>query len=99
MHKLINKLELDQKRMNKAKEPMSVVSFSVNMHGDSTLGSDGDFVHFRLLLEFIRKMDWTANDEDEFLAFWTQQCSDTISDRRILGEFMNTYSPDRVFWW
>jgi len=85
--------------MNKAKEPMSVVSFSVNMHGDSTLGSDGDFVHFRLLLEFFRKMDWTGNDEDEFLTYWTKQCSDNISDRRILDEFMNTYSPDRVLWW
>ncbi|CAF1438442.1 unnamed protein product [Rotaria sp. Silwood1] len=98
MHKLVTKLELDQKRMNKAKESLSVVTFLVNSYGDSTLDSDGDFIHFRLLLEFLRKMDWTANDEDEFLAFWTNKCSDIISDRRILDEFMNTYSPDRVFW-
>jgi hypothetical protein len=99
MHQLVNKLKLDQKRMNNAKEPMSVVTFSVNMHGNSTLGSDGEFLHFRLLIEFLRKMDWTPNDEDEFLAFWIKKCSDTISDRGILDEFMNTYSPDRVLWW
>ena len=99
MHKLIKKLQLDQKRMNKAKQPMSVVSFSINMHGDSTLDSDGDFLHFRLIIKFLQTMDWTADDEDEFLTFWSKQCSDTICDRRILDEFMNTYSPDQVLWW
>jgi hypothetical protein len=82
--------------MNKVKESISVVTFSVNMRGGSTLGSNGDVLHFRLLLEFLRKMYWTANDEDKFLAFWIKKWSDTISDRRILDEFMNTYSSDRV---
>ncbi len=99
MDQLVNKLELDQKRMNKAKESISVVNFSVNMHGDSTLDSNGEFLHFRLLIEFLQKMDWTSDDEDKFLAFWTKKCSDNIGDRRILDEFMNTYSPDRVLWW
>ena len=80
--------------MNKVKESISVVTFSVNMDGGSTLGSNGDVLHFRLLPEFLRKMDWTANDEDKFLAFWIKKCSDTISDRRFLDEFMNTYSSD-----
>ncbi len=99
MYQLVNKIELDQKRMNTVKEQIIVLKFDVNNHGDSTLGTNGEFVHFRLLIEFLQNMDWTRNDKNKFQAFWAKECSDNISDRGILDEFMKTYSSDRVLWW
>ncbi|CAF3321313.1 unnamed protein product [Rotaria socialis] len=99
MHQLVTKIELDQGRIEKTRESVSIVAFPVNMEGDSSLSVNGDLLQFQLLLDFLRKMDWMVCDEEDFLAFWTKKLSDTPNNISILNGFMNEYSPDRALWW
>ncbi|CAF4260418.1 unnamed protein product [Rotaria magnacalcarata] len=99
MHQLVTKIELDQGRIGKTRESVSIVAFPVNMEGDSSLSVNGDLLQFQLLLNYLRKMDWTVCDEEDFLTFWTKTLSDTPNNISILNDFMNEYSPDRALWW
>ncbi|UJR24499.1 hypothetical protein I4U23_005874 [Adineta vaga] len=99
MHQLVTKIQIDHQRRERVQELISIRSISVNMHGDSALDANGDVLVFRLLIDFLRKMDWTENDGNEFFSYWSKRNSDIINNRCILNEFMNTYSLDKVFWW
>ncbi|CAF4118880.1 unnamed protein product [Adineta steineri] len=104
LNDLIHRIQSDQaqrKKYQRIDEYLTINIFKSNIHkeGQSTLGSNGQFIHFHLLIDCLIRMKITTNDKEEFVNFCKQYYKDNSSELNLIEEFTKNYSSNQAIWW
>ncbi|CAF1200306.1 unnamed protein product [Adineta steineri] len=81
-------------------EPLSMSICNVsNDYEQTTSDLDGRFVHSQLLIDCLLRMEPLSTDKNEFISFCLNEYHDNEDMLKIIKEFEDDYSTDRVIWW
>ncbi|CAF1305848.1 unnamed protein product, partial [Adineta steineri] len=81
-------------------EPLSMSICNVsNDYEQTTSDLDGRFVHSQLLIDCLLRMEPLSTDKNEFISFSLNEYHDNEDMLKIIKEFEDDYSTDRVIWW
>lgn len=67
--------------------------------GQSTIGLNGQFIHFQQLMDVLLRMKSRPTDKSEFYTLCAEEYSDNASQLAILKEYQKSYTPDKALWW
>ncbi|CAF0746347.1 unnamed protein product [Adineta ricciae] len=104
LNDLIEQIRTDQlhrQQYQRIDESLTINVFKLvnSNEGQSTTGSNGQFIHFHLLIDCLIRMDTTMEDKEELLMYCKHYYKDNPTELNIIDEFKRTYSSNRAIWW
>ncbi|CAF2779085.1 unnamed protein product [Rotaria sp. Silwood2] len=100
LNELISRIKADHKIQKIVEEPFSINIFTTSAGaGTSTMGINGQFVFFQVLIDCLLRLKCTQTDTEELINRCKQQYEGNSVELNNLNKFQKDYSPDKVLWW
>ncbi|UJR32366.1 hypothetical protein I4U23_019828 [Adineta vaga] len=104
LNDLIERIQSDQlhrQQYQRSDESLTINIFksSNSKEGQSTTGSNGQFIHFHLLIDCLIRMKRTSNEKIELFNFCKEYYKHNPTELDLIEEFTKTYSSNQAIWW
>ncbi|CAF1196393.1 unnamed protein product [Rotaria sordida] len=105
LDELISRIETDYRLQKTVEEPLSINIFTTDANastsamGTSTMGVNGQFVFFQVLIDCLQRLQSNKADKEELIDLCKQKYKDNDLELSRIKEFENSYSSNRALWW
>ncbi|CAF4473144.1 unnamed protein product, partial [Rotaria sp. Silwood2] len=97
---LIRRIEKDHVKTKKKEEQLAITFLERDsVAGRSSLGLNGQYLQFELLMDSLLRIDATEEDKKELISICKKKYKENKKELHNVREFKDNYKPGKVLWW